>query len=244
MTNRSPIERSISYLLLGLILIFSISSAGNTIEFIGRYHKGVAGAALGVAFGTAVFIASYIAATAHTQTTRATAIVIALGFGLASATFQMQIYKDGGANSLIAALLAFLPITLGEVGLAVLEHLFAHDAPQPATCNPQPAPIDTAPVAPQPETAPQPATCNLQPATIDDAPATTQPEIAPQPAICNPQPAPPNDVRWLYLQRRKAGEAHAELCRQLNLVPSTAASWWRRANASLQQPALSSQAAD
>ena len=241
MHNRSPIERSISYLLLGLILIFSVSSAGNTIEFIGRYHKGIAGIALGVAFGTAVFIASYIAATAHTQTTRATAIIIALGFGLASAIFQMQIYKDGGANSLTAALLAFLPITLGEVGLAVLEHLFAHDAPTdaPATMQPEITPLPT-----QPATAMQYAPPNVAPT---DAPATMQPEIAPLPT--QPDAATQNsatdDVRWLYLQRRRAGEAHAELCRQLNLVPSTAASWWRRANiAALQQPALSAQAAD
>lgn len=233
MTNRSPIERSISYLLLGLILVFSISSAGNTIEFIGRYHKGPAGIALGVAFGTSVFIASYIAATAHTQATRATSIVIALGFGLASATFQMQIYSDGGASNLVAGLLAFLPITLGEVGLAVLEHLFAHDAPHPVPAATQPE------IAVQLDSAPQPAPIAVrpeiaaQPLQFNSAPQTVQPEIALQ-----------DDAKALYLQRRSKGEQHMDLCRELQLVPSTAASWWRRMQLAAAQMQPVAQAGD
>ena len=123
----------------------------------------------------------------------------------------MQIYRDGGASNLVAGLLAFLPITLGEVGLAVLEHLFAHDAPQSALATVQPA--HAVAQSTQPETAVQPLQLNdaLQP-----APATVQPEIA------------QDDAKERYLQRRRNGEPHMDLCRELQLVPSTAASWWRR----------------
>lgn len=125
---RSPIEKYISKVLLAIILLFAITSTGNVTEYIHIYHKGWTGITLGVTFGVTVFTCAYIAATAYGMQARITAIVIGSIFGFASATFQMNIYIAGGADSLVAASLSYIPIIAGEVGLAILEHLYSSDS--------------------------------------------------------------------------------------------------------------------
>ena len=126
--ERSIIERSISYVLIGMILLFAITSTGNVTEYVHTYHKGWTGITLGLSFGITVFTCAYIAATAQRSATRFSAIAIGSIFGIASATFQMNIYILGGAEWSVAAALSYIPIVAGEVGLAILEHFYSTDS--------------------------------------------------------------------------------------------------------------------
>ena len=116
--ERSIIERSISYVLIGMILLFAITSTGNVTEYVHTYHKGWTGITLGLSFGITVFTCAYIAATAQRSATRFSAIAIGSIFGIASATFQMNIYILGGAEWSVAAALSYIPI----------EHFYSTDS--------------------------------------------------------------------------------------------------------------------
>lgn len=119
--NRSPIQRNLSRVLVGLIFLFAATSTGNVAEFIEAYHSGWTGWTLGICFGVTLFVSAYIAATAKTKQTRLWSLVIGGVFGIASATFQTVLYMQGGAAWYIAVPLAFVPIVAGEVGLALME---------------------------------------------------------------------------------------------------------------------------
>ena len=122
--DRSIIERSVSFLLLALICIFALNSIGNVQKYVGRFHHHWTGDALGIAFGTVVFVCAYIAATTH-GSTRWVAIVIGTVFGVASAQFQTELYISEGMQPTTARALSFIPILAGEVGLALLESLYS-----------------------------------------------------------------------------------------------------------------------
>ena len=122
--DRSIIERSVSFLLLALICIFALNSIGNVQKYVGRFHHHWTGDALGIAFGTVVFVCAYIAATTH-GSTRWVAIVIGTVFGVASAQFQADLYMSEGMQPMTARALSFIPILAGEVGLALLESLYS-----------------------------------------------------------------------------------------------------------------------
>ena len=122
--DRSIIERSVSFLLLALICIFALNSIGNVQEYVGRFHHHWTGDALGIAFGTVVFVCAYIAATTH-GSTRWVAVVIGTVFGVASAQFQSDLYMSEGMQPTTARALSFIPILAGEVGLALLESLYS-----------------------------------------------------------------------------------------------------------------------
>ena len=129
--TRSIIERSVSFLLLALICIFALNSIGNVQKYVGRFHDHWTGDALGIAFGTVVFVCAYIAATTHGHT-RWVSIVIGTVFGIASAQFQTELYTLEGMNPSTARALSYIPILAGEVGLALLESLYSrqHQAQQ------------------------------------------------------------------------------------------------------------------
>ncbi|MEZ4614708.1 MAG: hypothetical protein R2867_04220 [Caldilineaceae bacterium] len=93
----SLVERSVSFLLLGLICVFALNSIGNVQRYVSRYHNHWTGDALGIAFGTVVFVCAYIAATTHFSNTRWVAIVIGTVFGIASAYFQTNLYTSEDA---------------------------------------------------------------------------------------------------------------------------------------------------
>lgn len=126
--KRSLIHRSISGLLLLLILAFSLSSIGNVTEYIHKWHVGGWGFVLGIGFGAVVFICAYLASISVSwSTTWWIAIAVGSIFGLTSASFQASIYMDGGAPWPTAIALSFIPIVVGEVGLALLESSFSKD---------------------------------------------------------------------------------------------------------------------
>lgn len=125
--TNSVLEQWVSRILLGLILVFSVTSIGNISEFVGLYHRGWTGTTLGVAIGVVTFTTSYISAKTTRLATRVGSIIIALIFGLCSGWFQMEIYTAGGAPFWIAGALSFVPIIVGEVGLAFLEYLYSSD---------------------------------------------------------------------------------------------------------------------
>ncbi len=87
-------------------------------------HHHWTGDALGIAFGTVVFVCAYIAATTSGQT-RWVSIVIGSVFGVASAYFQTELYMSEGMKSSTAHSLSYIPILAGEVGLALLESLYS-----------------------------------------------------------------------------------------------------------------------
>ncbi len=122
--DRSLIERSVSFLLLGLICVFALNSIGNVQQYVNRYHNHWTGDALGIAFGTVVFVCAYIAATTHSNT-RWVAVVIGTVFGIASAYFQTNLYTSEGMQLSTALALSYIPILAGEVGLALLESLYS-----------------------------------------------------------------------------------------------------------------------
>lgn len=122
--DRSLVERSVSFLLLGLICVFALNSIGNVQQYVSRYHNHWTGDALGIAFGTVVFVCAYIAATTHANT-RWVAIVIGTVFGIASAYFQTNLYTAEGMQVSTALALSYIPILAGEVGLALLESLYS-----------------------------------------------------------------------------------------------------------------------
>lgn len=122
--KRSLIERSVSFLLLGLICIFALNSIGNVQKYVHQYHHHWTGDALGIAFGTVVFVCAYIAATTSGQT-RWVSIAIGSVFGIASAYFQTELYMSEGMKSGTAHSLSYIPILAGEVGLALLESLYS-----------------------------------------------------------------------------------------------------------------------
>ena len=122
--DRSLIERSVSFLLLALIAIFALNSIGNVQKYVGQYHEHWTGQALGIAFGTVVFVCAYIAATT-TASARWVAIAIGTVFGVASANFQTQLYVSEGMQINTARALSYIPILAGEVGLALLESLYS-----------------------------------------------------------------------------------------------------------------------
>mgnify|MGYP001105893907 CR=1 FL=1 len=128
--GRSLIERSVSFLLLGLICIFALNSIGNVQQYVGLYHHHWTGNVLGIAFGTVVFVCAYIAATTSGQT-RWVAISIGAIFGVASAYFQTELYMSEGMKASTAHSLSYIPILAGEVGLALLESLYSKQ------CKPQ-----------------------------------------------------------------------------------------------------------
>lgn len=126
--KRSLIHRSISVLLLLLILAFSASSIGNVTEYIHKWHVGGWGWVLGVGFGAVVFICAYLASISESRSnTWWIAIIVGSIFGITSASFQASIYIDGGAPWMTAGALSFIPIIVGEVGLALLESSFSKD---------------------------------------------------------------------------------------------------------------------
>lgn len=127
MNNRSPIQRSISWLLVGLIGLFALTSLGNVAEFVHQYHKGWTGVTLGGGFGVTVFVCAYLAATAKTKSTRFWSLIVGGIFGLASGAFQAWLYIEGGAIWHVAALLSFVPIVVGEVGLALVESSYSKE---------------------------------------------------------------------------------------------------------------------
>jgi hypothetical protein len=122
--DRSIIERSVSFLLLGLICIFALNSIGNVQKYVSQYHQHWTGDALGIAFGTVVFVCAYIAATTGGNP-RWVAVVIGTVFGLASAHFQTELYTSEGMQLGTARALSYIPILAGEVGLALLESLYS-----------------------------------------------------------------------------------------------------------------------
>lgn len=122
--GRSLIERSVSFLLLGLICIFALNSIGNVQAYVHQYHHHWTGDILGIAFGTVVFVCAYVAATTSGQT-RVVAIVIGTIFGVASAYFQTELYISEGMRANTAYALSYIPILAGEVGLALLESLYS-----------------------------------------------------------------------------------------------------------------------
>lgn len=122
--ERSLIERSVSFLLLGLICIFALNSIGNVQKYVHQYHHHWTGDALGIAFGTVVFVCAYVAATTSGQT-RWVAVVIGAIFGVASAYFQTELYLLEGMKASTAHALSYIPILAGEVGLALLESLYS-----------------------------------------------------------------------------------------------------------------------
>lgn len=122
--DRSLVERSVSFLLLGLICVFALNSIGNVQKYVSHYHNHWTGDALGIAFGTVVFVCAYIAATTHGNT-RWVAIVIGTVFGIASAYFQTNLYTSEGMQLSTALALSYIPILAGEVGLALLESLYS-----------------------------------------------------------------------------------------------------------------------
>lgn len=122
--DRSIIERSVSFLLLGLICIFALNSIGNVQKYVSQYHHHWTGDALGIAFGTVVFVCAYIAATTGGNT-RWVAVTIGTVFGIASAQFQTELYISEGMAAGTARALSFIPILAGEVGLALLESLYS-----------------------------------------------------------------------------------------------------------------------
>ncbi|MBV7334654.1 DeoR family transcriptional regulator [Chloroflexi bacterium TSY] len=128
--ERSIIQKGISWVLLALILMFAITSMGNVAHFVSKYHKGWTGWTLGACFGVTLFVSAYIASTAISEQTRKRALAVAIVFGLASATFQMSLYMDGGAQWYTAILLSFVPIVAGEVGLALVESSYSKDHEQ------------------------------------------------------------------------------------------------------------------
>ncbi len=126
--QRSLIHRSISGLLLLLILAFSLSSIGNVTEYIHQWHVGWWGFVLGIGFGAVVFICAYLASISVSwSNTWWIAIAVGTIFGLTSASFQASIYITGGAPLPTALALSFIPIVVGEVGLALLESSFSKD---------------------------------------------------------------------------------------------------------------------
>lgn len=122
--DRSIIERSVSFLLLGLICIFALNSIGNVQKYVSQYHEHWTGDALGIAFGTVVFVCAYIAATTGGHP-RWVAVVLGTVFGLASAHFQTELYVSEGMQLGTARALSYIPILAGEVGLALLESLYS-----------------------------------------------------------------------------------------------------------------------
>lgn len=122
--DRSLVERSVSFLLLGLICVFALNSIGNVQQYVSHYHNHWTGDALGIAFGTVVFVCAYIAATTYSNT-RWVAIVIGTVFGIASAYFQTNLYTSEGMQLSTALALSYIPILAGEVGLALLESLYS-----------------------------------------------------------------------------------------------------------------------
>lgn len=122
--DRSLVERSVSFLLLGLICVFALNSIGNVQKYVSHYHQHWTGDALGIAFGTVVFVCAYIAATTHGNP-RWVAIVIGSVFGIASAYFQTNLYTSEGMQFSTALALSYIPILAGEVGLALLESLYS-----------------------------------------------------------------------------------------------------------------------
>lgn len=125
--EKSILQRSISFILLGLILLFALTSIGNVAEFVHQYHEGWTGYTLGICFGVTLFAAAYIASVTQDAQTRTYALVVAIIFGCASATFQTALYVSGGAKWYIAATLSFVPILAGEVGLALLESSYSQE---------------------------------------------------------------------------------------------------------------------
>ena len=126
-TQRSPIQRSISWLLVGLIGLFALASLGNVQEFIHQYHTGWTGWMLGGGFGVTVFVCAYLAATAKTRSTRIWALAVAGIFGVSSGFFQTWLYMEGNAPWYVAGLLSFIPIVIGEVGLALVESSYSRE---------------------------------------------------------------------------------------------------------------------
>lgn len=122
--ERGLVERSVSFLLLGLIGIFALNSIGNVQKYVHQYHHHWTGDALGIAFGTVVFVCAYIAATSS-GATRWVAIGIGAVFGVASAYFQTELYMSEGMKASTAHSLSYIPILAGEVGLALLESLYS-----------------------------------------------------------------------------------------------------------------------
>lgn len=127
MKQRSILSRIASGFLLALIATFAITTMGNVADFVHRYHAGWTGWTLGAAFGVTVFLSSYIAATASTKRTRRIALLISVVFALSSGFFQVDLYVAGNAPLTTAFILAFVPITIGEAGLALLESSYSKD---------------------------------------------------------------------------------------------------------------------
>lgn len=127
MTEKSLIQKSISWALLAMIALYSIASVGNVSEFIHKYHEGWTGYALGTGFGLTLFVSAYIASIAKQPDTRRYALLVAGTFGMTSAGFQMSLYMDGGARWYVAFPLAFVPIVVGEIGLALLESSYSRE---------------------------------------------------------------------------------------------------------------------
>jgi hypothetical protein len=132
--GRSIVERSVSFLLLGLICVFALNSIGNVQQYVSHYHTHWTGDALGIAFGTVVFVCAYIAATTHGNT-RWVAIVIGTVFGVASAYFQTNLYTSEGMQLSTALALSYIPILAGEVGLALLESLYSKEHREQQTAD-------------------------------------------------------------------------------------------------------------
>lgn len=127
MKQRSLLSRIASTILLGLILTFALTTVGNVSDFVHRYHAGWTGWSLGLAFGATVFLTSYVAATAYSSKTRWIALAISTVFAISSGVFQVNLYMAGDAPLLTAIILSFIPITVGEAGLALLESSYSKD---------------------------------------------------------------------------------------------------------------------
>lgn len=127
MHEKSIIQKSISWGLLAMIALYSLASIGNVSEFIHHYHAGWTGYALGAGFGLTLFVSAYIASIAKESDTRTYALFVAGIFGATSAGFQMSLYMDGGATWYIAFPLAFVPICVGEIGIALLESSYSRE---------------------------------------------------------------------------------------------------------------------
>ena len=132
--DRSIVERSVSFLLLGLICVFALNSIGNVQQYVSHYHNHWTGDALGIAFGTVVFVCAYIAATTG-GSTRWVSITIGTIFGIASAYFQTALYTSEGMQVSTALALSYIPILAGEVGLALLESLYSKQHRQQRTAD-------------------------------------------------------------------------------------------------------------
>lgn len=122
MHNHTAFHKTVSFIVVLLIVILTLASVINIYEQTTNYHHGLQIWLIAAGFAASFSVTVYIVMIARTKTTKIVAGLFALVFGFISGLIQTELYGASGASQQIALAYGY-GVPAFEAALAILEAL-------------------------------------------------------------------------------------------------------------------------